>query len=52
MISAKYRSEIPLGEEEEVEGKYHHLFIECEVYMRQENILVLYLGKGQGYIAM
>ena len=51
LISVKCLSEISLDREEEAEG---HIitYLECEVYIRQENILVLYLGKGQGYIAM
>lgn len=51
LISVKCLSEISLDREEEAEGNII-TYLECEVYIRQENILVLYLGKGQGYIAM
>ena len=47
MISAKHRSEIPLGEEEEVEGNII-TYLECEVYIRQEKQYLCYIwGKDK-----
>lgn len=44
LISVKCLSEISLDREEEAEGNVI-TYLESGVYIRQENILVLYLGK-------
>ena len=44
MISAKHRSEIPLGGEEEAEGNII-TYLECEVYIRQENSTCAIFGE-------
>ena len=44
LISVKCRAEIPLGEEEEVEGNII-TYLECEVYIRQENSTCAIFGE-------
>ena len=47
LISAKHRSEIPLGEEEEVEGKYHYLFRVRSLYKTRKQYLCYIWGKDK-----
>ncbi len=47
LISVKCLSEISLDREEEVEGKYHHLFREWSLYKTRKQYLCYIWGKDK-----